>query len=220
MTQQPLLSAAPDPWPEAAVESIRKIYPTRKSRAAEQERIRQALDRIVGGEIDGKPRTPEQAIAFLREKVTEARATLSLRERKYIPHLTTWLHQSRYLRTLPEAVPANLEEAITILQCYPGIASTDWDAKKVEAHMAALRLIDEHIRYLTPTHGQAAASYLRTRVIRYAECVARWPSQDLQYVPGVMKWFGEQRYGQHERHWDRTPANGYASEREQLQRLA
>jgi len=66
MEQQELLAPACGPWPNVAIESIRTLYPVRRKKAEEQKRIREALDRIVAGEIDSKPRTQEEAIAYLK----------------------------------------------------------------------------------------------------------------------------------------------------------
>ena len=57
-------------WSPQAVESIRELYPRKINKKAELKKIEDALTRIVNGEIDGNPRTPEQAILYLRERPT------------------------------------------------------------------------------------------------------------------------------------------------------
>lgn len=219
MQQQDLLAFS-DPFPEIVVESIRNLYPLHKKKPAEQQRIRQALGRIMIGEIDCKPRTAEEAVAYLREKTAEARSMMYGRERKFIPHATTFFHQSRYLALVHAEIPANLEDAVTILQCYPGMGKDQWTAKDVSAHMPVLKLIDEHIRFLQATHGSAAASYIRSRIIRYSECVSKWPQNEMQFMPRVERFIKERRYEQHEKFWARNPAAGFTAERDQLRRLA
>lgn len=207
-------------WLDVTVESIRKCYSPLRKKAEEHKSIRQALDRIVAGEIDGQPRTQEEAIAYLRAKCAEAKIMMSGRERQYIPHLTTYLNQMRYLRQGMNEVapPEELNEAITILQAYPRIPQ-DWGPKQLESYMGILRVIDEHIRYLKATHGAAAASYIRTRTMRFAECVKRWSEEDQQFIPGPIKFFAERRYEQSEQLWNRKAVNNFESEREQIRRI-
>ena len=200
-------------FPDVTLESIRKIYIYLRKRANEYVAIRKALHRLLDGET-GKKMTPEEAVTFLRSRVAECRASFAGRERKFTPHLTTLLNQRRYLNVEALPPPENLEDAITILACYPTITAVN-----VDAHMPILRVLDEHIRYLEATHGKAAASYIRTRTLRYAECVRKWPEQELQFVPNPLKWFKERRYEQSDKFWERTPANGYQSERNQLASL-
>jgi hypothetical protein len=215
---QELLVPPVDPFPEIAIESIRKLYPYPRKKPVEQRRIHEALGRIVAGEIDGQPRSPADAIAFLRERTQGARRMLLGREKKFIPHASTFFHQSRYLRSavLAEEVPVRLEEALGILRCYPNVVIRGRD---LEAHLAVLRVIDACLAELGPTRGGQAAAYLRERVERYAACVARWDPADLQYLPGAIRFFKERRYEQNPQHWDRKPPSGYAAERAQLQRL-
>lgn len=200
-------------FPDVVLEALRKLFPYPRAKANEMKCLRATLERLTQGEADGKPMNPQEAIAYLREKMAAAGQALAGREKRYVPHLTTWLNGRRYLTpTLPP--PANLEEAIGILACYPTITEVD-----VQAHMPVLRIIDENLRYLQATHGSAAASYMRTRTLRFAECVQRWPSGEMQFVPGADKFFKERRYAQDERFWNRNQANGFQSEREQLSRL-
>jgi hypothetical protein len=124
------------------------------------------------------------------------------------------LNGRRYLLTEQLPPPENLEEAISILACYPTIAAVD-----VDAYMPVLRIISAHIEYLAPTHGSAAASYIRVRTLRFAECVNRWPEGESQFIPGADKFFRERRYEQDERHWIRTKKAGFESERNQLASL-
>lgn len=203
-----------DLYPSAAIDSIRRSYIWLRKKADEERAIRKALDRLVQGET-GKPMEPEQAISFLRSRVAEERQIIAGREKKFCAHLTTFLSGRRYLAVEQLPPPENLEEAISILACYPTITVVD-----VDAYMPVLRIIDEHIRYLIPTHGQAAASYIRTRTARFAECVERWPDGEAQFIPGADKFFRERRYEQSERLWVRTQKSGFQSEREQCARIA
>jgi hypothetical protein len=200
-------------FPDVAIEALRKMFPHPRAKTAEMKCLRSTLERLTQGEADGKPMNPQEALTYLREKMAAAGMALAGRERRFCPHLTTWLNGRRYLTpTLPP--PANLEEAIGILACYPTIATVD-----IQSHMSILRIIDEHIRYLQATHGAAAASYMRTRTIRFAECVQRWPSGETQFIPGADKFFRERRYEQDERFWNRIQANGFQSERDQFLRI-
>lgn len=200
-------------YPPAAVDSIRRSYLHLRKKGAEETAIRKALDRLVQSET-GKPMTPEDAIAFLRSRVFEARQAFAGREKMYVPHLTTYLNQRRYLVVAQLPPPENLEDAVSILGCYPTITAVD-----VDAHMGILRVIASHIDYLKPTHGSAAASYIRTRTLRFAEIVNRWPAEEMQFIPGADRFFKERRYEQDERHWVRTAKSGFESERQQLQRV-
>lgn len=207
------LICVPEVFPPVAVDSIRRSYLHLRKKGAEETAIRKALDRLVQGET-GKSMTPEDAIAFLRSRVFEARQAFAGREKMYVPHLTTYLNQRRYLMVAQLPPPENLEEAVSILGCYPTITAVD-----VDAHMGILRMIASHIDYLKPTHGSAAASYIRTRTFRYAECVAKWDKGDWQFIPGALKFFQERRYEQPEHAWHRTAKSGFESERDQLHRI-
>lgn len=199
-------------FPDVAVEAIRKPYPHPRNKKMEMAAIRKALDRLVGGE-SGTSMTPAEAIAFLRAKTDEARQAFALRTKAYTPHLTTWINQRKYLaNALP--TPEHMEDAISILAAYPTIPAVN-----VDTHMPILRVIDEHIRYLTAMHGAAAASYIRTRTLRFAEIVNRWPEGEMQFIPGADRFFKERRYEQDERMWVRTAKAGFESERDQLSRI-
>lgn len=203
----------PEQFPEVAIESIRRSYLFLRQKKAEVAAIRKALDRLVVGET-GKGMSPEEAITFLRSRVVEARQSFVNRTKAFTPHLSTYLNQRRYLRVNIAEPLESIEDAVSILACYPNITSVD-----IDAHMPILRIIDEHCKYLRATHGSAAASYIRTRTIRFAECVKKWPDADMQFVPGPMKFFKERRYEQHERTWTRAAPNGFQSERDQLSSL-
>lgn len=207
------LLQAPEQFPFAAVDSIRRSYIFLRKRRDEESTIRKALARLVQGET-GKAMTDEDAISFLRSRIVEARQSFAGREKRYVPHLTTYLNGRRYLAVEQLPPPENLEEAISILGAYPTISHVD-----VDAYMPVLRVIAAHVDYLSATHGTAAASYIRTRTYRYAECVAKWPAEEIQFVPNPLKWFNERRYEQHEKWWTRTAANGFQSERDQLLRI-
>lgn len=215
MTQQELIPSTE--WPGVVVEAIYMAYPRKKgSKPKSLESIRKALDRIASGEIDGQGRAPADAIYFLRQKTDEARRELFGRLSQFIPYATTYYNQSRYLRREEKYVPDALGECKLILETYPGVKVS---AANLDAHMPVLKIIDGCIRGLKASKGDAAASYIRQRVFRFAECVSKWPEEDMQYLPGPAKFFSEGRYEQHERHWTRKPVADFGSEREQLRRI-
>jgi hypothetical protein len=201
-------------YPEVALDAIRRPFPFPRSRKLELVAVRKALDRLVQGET-GTPMSPQEAVTYLRGRTEAAKAALAGREKRHTPHLTTWLNGRRYLSVTPQETPDNLEEAISVLSCYPTITTVD-----VDAHMPILKIIDQHIEYWRATHGAAAASYLRQRTHRYAEIVARWPREDLQFVPNPLRWFTERRYEQRDELWERTPKSGFESERSRLHLIA
>ena len=203
-------------YPEPAIEAIRRGFPFPRNAKLERIAVRKALDRLVQGET-GKVLTPEIAMAYLLQRVSIAKAIFATREKKFCPHLCTWLNQRRYLTidSIAQETPKNLEDAISVLECYPTITTVD-----VDAHMPILKVIDQHIEYWRATHGAAAASYLRQRTHRYAEIVARWPEGELQFVPNPLRWFTERRYEQDDRLWQRTPKAGFESERSRLHLIA
>lgn len=206
---------APDHYPEVLLDSLRKAYPHPRARKAEIACLRKTLDRLTQGEADGRVMAPEEAVAFLRAKLEEARQSFAGRSKAFTPHLTTFLNQRRYLRVQPPDVPENLEDAISVLACYPTIPEVD-----VDAHMPVLKVIDAHLQFLRATHGQAAASYMRQRTMRFAEIVARWPSGEAQFIPGPLKWFQERRYEQREELWIRNAKTAWFElERSQLHRI-
>ena len=203
--------------PPVLLTSLRKGFPHygRGDAASSTEALRKALVRLTEGERDGSPLSAEAAVAFLRGKIEEAKREYAGRDKKYVPHFQTWLNQSRYLSSaIEQPPPPNLKDAIDILALYPTIVHVD-----VKTHMPVLRIIDDHIRFYTGTHGSAAASYIRQRVYRYAECVAKWPESEIQFIPGADKFFRERRYEQDESRWKREFRNGYQAERAQLTRL-
>ncbi len=206
-----------DQFPEVLLDSLRKRFPHygRGTPAGAMKALRGALDRLTQGELGGAPLSAEAAVVFLRGKVERARGEFSGRDKKYVPHFQTWLNGRRYLVTeVEEPLPPNLQAAIEILGIYPTIQHVD-----VKLHMPVLRVIDDQIRFYQATHGSAAALYIRQRVHRYAECVARWPEGELQFIPGAAKWFRERRYEQREDLWQRTAKTSFQSERAQLQRI-
>lgn len=199
------------PYPDVAVEAIRKGYLHPRNRKLELICVRKALDRLVQGET-GKMMEPEEAMAYLLQRVVMAKTLFGGRTKAHTPHLSTWVNQRRYL-TVDKGVetPKNLEDAVSILECYPTVTTVD-----VDAHMSTLLVIDSLIDFTRATHGAAAVSYIRQRTMRYRECVSRWPSEEMQFVPSALKFFRERRFEQDDRHWERTPKAGYQSERSQL----
>lgn len=211
------LLATPNPFPDVLLDSLRKRYPFygRGTPAGAIGALRGALDRLTQGELDGKPLPAEAAAAFLRGKIDQARIEFAGREKRFVPHFQSWLNSRRYLSTATEAPPPeNLQEAIDILAIYPTIQHVD-----IKTHMPVLRVIDDAVRFYQATHGSAAAAYIRQRVYRYAECVAKWPDGELQFIPGADKWFRERRYEQDESRWKREFRNGYEADRAQITRL-
>lgn len=204
-----------DPFPEVAIESLRKIFPYPRSRKLELVCVHKTLERLVQGET-GSPMTPAEAVSYLRGRLEAAAQALGGRAKAYTPHLTTYLNGRRYLTATPQETPKNLEDAISILGCYPNI---DVKPQTIQAWMSVLQIINDQIKFLQQTHGQAAASYIRTRVIRFAEMYSRWPDEERQFLASPRKFFEEQRWNQDERHWQRISKSGFISERAQISRL-
>lgn len=207
------LLAVPNPFPDVAIDAIRKAFPHPRNRKLELVCVHKTLERLVQGET-GSPMTPAEAVSYLRGRLEVAALELGGRAKAYTPHLTTFLNGRRYLATMPQETPKNLEEAISILACYPTVIAVD-----LQAHVAILQVIDQLIEFTRATHGAAAASYIRTRTMRYRELVSKWPVEELQFVPNPLKFFRERQFERDEKFWVRTPKNGFASERAQLQRI-
>jgi hypothetical protein len=221
------LFPAPPTYPKSVLLSIYNAYPRKTGRPAALKRIREALDRICQGEIDGSPRTQAEAIEFLRVKTEEARRQMGAREKHWIPHMATWLHQSRYLRPDTMAIVEQTERmdaCIRILAEYPMIIDAKQIMDMLPAYMPALNAIDKALEMLegremrtgTP---ESAARYLKYRTRLYVAAVKQWPAADLKFVPNPVKWFSEARYDQPAESWQRQSANDYLSEREQLGRI-
>ena len=209
-------------WPESTVESVYKLYPRKDAKPEAIRRIREALDRICNGEIDSAPRTKEQAVAYLRQRVDDCRQQFACREKKMIPMMSTWLNQSRYLRKPSDQnlckswTPARTKNALDILRAYPKQSAVGYE--DLDAIAPMLAAIDKCLVDLDHKYGDSAWTYLMGRVETYAKCVATWPQADLQFVPNALRWFNERRYVQDEKYWQRT-GNGYSAEREQVQRI-
>ena len=226
----PDLFAAPPTYPESVLLSIYNAYPRRTGRPAALKRIREALDRICDGEIDGSQRTQAEAIEFLRMKTGEARRLMGAREQKFIPHFATFLHQRRYLRPVnpDELLPTRLEAAIEILAEYPTMPAVKQIKDNLPAFTPALNAIDKALaameKKLESHHtyclAQNAARRLKSRTELYAMAVKEtWPIEDLKFVPNPVKWYSESRFDQNESAWRRQPANGYEQERDQLRNI-
>ena len=204
-------------WPNPTLMSIYVVYPNKQNRGKSLERIREALNRICAGEIDGKPRTQEEAVAFLRERTEEARRFFYGREKHWVPHSTTWFHQSRYLRPHVEGgeVPENLEACVQILAAYPTTPGVPTVRANVNSFLPALRAIDAILKSETISFED-----LLRRVKLYRDCVSEWPKDDLKYIPNPRRWFDEHRFEQSEDQWRRKPSiANYQSERNQVLRL-
>lgn len=201
-------------WTQAALMSVYVIYPNKKDRKTSLTRIEEALNRICEGEIDGKPRTQAEALAFLRQKTEEARVAFYGREKKWIPHSTTWMNQSRYLRpnAEPEDLPTQLEACINVLASYPMQPTQTAIRAEIKAFLPALKAIDKVLKTV-------AFLDLHKRVKLYRECVAEWPKDDLKYVPNPKRWFDEQRFSQDDSQWRRKTTPTYENERDQIRRV-
>jgi hypothetical protein len=210
--------AVSDQFPPVLLTSLRRTWPHygRGNAAGALEALRVALIRLTEGEGEGTPISAEAAVLFLRRKIELARVEFAGRDKKYVPHLQSWLNGRRYLAATPQETPKNLEDAISILGCYPNVEVKPW---ALNPWMPVLQLIDDQIKFLQQTHGAAAASFIRVRVNRFAELYRRWPDEERQFLPGVRKFFEEQRWNHDERTWVRTPKAGFQSERAQLTRL-
>ncbi len=217
--------------PESVLLSIYNAYPRRTGRPAALKRIREALDRICGGEIDGAPRTQAEAIEFLRTKVEEARVRMGAREQKFIPHMATWLHQRRYLRvTLAQAaeMPKRLKTCVRILALYPKMPGINVLSDRVAAFVPALNAIDKALERMEenplrvgPVRPEERAEvYLSERTALYRDAVSTWPAEDLQFVPRPEKWYSECRYEQPEESWKKKTIVNYETERNQILRIA
>ena len=201
-------------WPAAVLESIYKIYPRKDSKKQAMQRIAEALHRICTGEIDGEPRTQADAVTYLRQKTEEARTLLYGKETRFIPYPSTYFHQSRYLRpmTAPTEVPPEVEAAIRILAQYPNSRPERVIRADIKPFLAALAAISKALDTNTEV-------YLMGRVMEYADAVSTWQAEDRRYIPSVVRWFGEQRFTQDGRLWQRNANGGFQAERDQLRRV-
>lgn len=205
-------------WPEVALDSLRKPYPFPRNRKTELVSLRKALDRLVQGERDGKVMASDEAVTFLRSRIEAAARELAGREKSFTPHLTTYLNQSRYLRgdTQPEPALQVVSEAMQIVAAYPWRTAMP----KNRDHLAPLlRLVNQSIEELRATHGAQAAAWILARTKRFAHIIRTWPEEELQFVPGPLRFFEEQRWKQDERLWHRNTRTSYQAERAQLSRI-
>jgi hypothetical protein len=175
------------------------------------------------GEIDGAPRTQAEAIEFLRMKTEEARQMMAGREQNWIPHPTTYYHQSRYLRPqidrIPE-MPKRLISCVNILAKYPTSPKIEVIRQNLNAFLPAFVAIDKALERMEGHQPPLnCARRLESRTELYAMAVREWPKEDLKFVPNAAKWFEECRYDQPEQSWQRKPVNGFEQERQQIQRL-
>lgn len=199
-------------WPDSLLESIYQIYPRHESRKQAIGRIREALNRICDGEIDGQPRTQEQAAEYLRQKTAEARSAMFGRDQKFIPHPTSYYHGRKYLRPelSTEALPPQLDAAIRVLGWYPGIQSAKVK-QDLRPFLPGLCAISKCLE----THDE---EYLTERTKKYAAAVATWPAEELRFVPNSSRWFSEGRFAQNEKTWYRKTGN-FEEERSQIVRV-
>jgi hypothetical protein len=194
--------------------SVYVIYPNKQDRKTSLKRIEEALNRICDGEIDGKPRTQPEALDFLRKKTEEARVAFYGREKKWIPHSTTFYRQARYLRpdAPPEDLPTQLEACINVLACYPMQPTQTAIRAEIKAFLPALKAIDKVLKTIPLLD-------LMKRVRLYKECVADWAKDDLKYVPNPTRFFSERRYEQDDSQWRRKSTPTYEDERNQIRRV-
>jgi len=204
-------------WPLVAVESIYKVYPRKTGKPKALESIRKSLDRIAGGEVDGTTRSVEQSVTYLRDRTAAFAQAVSTRPPKSIPHPTTFYNQSRYIRRENLPLPKELATCKAILCEYPGIHVDDTN---VDAFGDMLRLIEQEVEFLRPTHGPMAGKFLQWRVQTFASCVSIWPESEVRFIPNAKTFFSERRYMQDERFWSRTEQlSGYEADRAQAGRI-
>ena len=201
-------------WPYVTLQSIYVLYPNKQDRRKSIQRIREALIRICEGEIDGKPRTMQESVDFLRQKTHEACTAFYGREKKWIPHSTTWFNQSKYLtpNAPPEELPNQLEACVNVLSVYPGQPNQKSIRSDVKAFLPTLKSIDKALESIPLLD-------LMKRVKLFRDCVLEWPKEELRYVPAARRWFEEQRWNQPEELWRRNTGSGYEDERSQLGRI-
>ena len=205
-------------WPEVTLNSLRKPYPFPRSKPAELLSLRKALNRLTQGERDGKEMAPEEAIAFLRSRIELAAQQLAGKAKGFTPHLTTWLNQSRYLRSgaVLLADPQKTGDAMRILSAFPWRTGMPRNTE----HLAPLLAdIERGIEELRVIHGDAAPAWMLRQVQKFAQIVAAMSDEARQWMPGARKFFEEQKWRLDDRHWDRRPAVGYQSERAQMARV-
>ena len=199
-------------YPAATLLSLYAAFPRRTGRPRALDKLGEALDRISQGEIDGKPRTTEEAVPYLREKIMGFAVEMAGREAKWIPHPATWLHQSRYLRSARvEELPESLDDCIAILAKYPTAPSEHAIRHRLQSFMPVLRVIQKELEDLPSdvncpvprNKPKMVVSYLMERTMIYAQCVKSWAPEEVQYVPNPKKWFSERRYEQHQSIWKR-----------------
>lgn len=203
-----------DPTP--VLLSLYNAFPRRTGRARALDELQVALDRITAGEIDGQPRTMEEAIAFLRERIDQFRTEMVGREARFIPHPSTWLHQSRYLRTTAAlAPPKRLTVCAEILAMYPKMPARAHIEGNLSTFLPALNVIDAVIE------GQPAefVNRLAERTALYAFHTSRWPEAEKRFIPSPLRWFGEHRYEHDEHQWIRNGSVSYLEERDQIARI-
>jgi hypothetical protein len=213
----------PPTYPDSVLLSIYNAYPRRTGRPAALKRINEALNRICQGEIDGSPRTQAEAIEFLREKTEEARQQMAGREQNWIPHPSTYYHQSRYLRPkIDQALkkPHRLSACIIILAKYPTGPSRAKIEGDIHFFMPALIAIDKALESMEQHQPpNNCARRLESRTELYAMAVKQWPVEDLKFVPNPTRWFSEEKYEQPAESWRRQPAYDHVQGREQLGRV-
>lgn len=207
------------PINETVLVSIYSVYPRHESRKDALASIEKALMRICEGEIDGKPRSEAEAIEYLRQRTFEARVALGSREKKYIPHPTSYFNQARYLIEQPKNVlPEDLDSCAEILSLYPGAPSLDSILLHPDSYIRPLLAVERALSSIGFS-PDARVAYLRARTRLYYGCVAQWPPEDRRFIPNAERWFNERRFEQDESAWRRNAGPDYHAERDQIRRL-
>lgn len=210
---------------DAALESIYTEYPRKAGRKAKSlESIRKAIERICSGEIDGKPRAEEDAIVWLRGKVTEKAFELQMRVEEFRPHATTWFNQKRYLRE-PETVemPEGWERVMEVVRQHP--RPVPWMLAS-DASLGALlirRILqsgENMVRHGASPSLAAFLDWLEGKTRLYAECVKEWPDGEKKYIVGAGRWYQEHRYLEEDESTWRRVGYGATEERKQIARIA
>ena len=132
----------------AAVESIYHAFPRKTKKGGAIVSINRALARICAGEIDGNPREITEAITFLRGMVDVFRRESTGKPKEWIPHPSTWMNQSRYLRQpIPaEQLPPRLNDCIAILSWYPKMPCAEAIGGNPQGFQPALKAINDALQ--------------------------------------------------------------------------
>jgi hypothetical protein len=82
---------------EKQVDQLYKLYPRKIAPFDAKKAIRKAVGRVMGGDADHPAlMSLEEALDFLAERTRLFADCVRGRDRKYVPHPTTWFHGDRY----------------------------------------------------------------------------------------------------------------------------